>query len=161
MPDVQLLLEFEAVEKQIALLTPDEIFANASMELLSKLREDPRLEWKPAGYHRDPLATYFSMWANTAPEGGIIAIGVANDGSFAGCSGITQEQLNGHEKAGRELCPDARYDTKRIACLRTSDQQLDFLLLIRVYYRDDKVVETNKGEAHIRRGDSCDRLSEE
>src|SRR5687768_5029929 len=122
----QLLLEFERpADQQIALLTPDEIFANATEALLTKLREDPRIEWKPAGLHREPLATYFSMWANTAPEGGIIALGVNDDGKLAGCSSLSQDQLNWHDKAGREFCPDARYDTKRVACVRETDGEAD------------------------------------
>lgn len=162
MSDSQLLLEFERPpDQQIALLTPDEIFANASEQLLSKLREDPRIEWKPAGFHREPLATYFSMWANTSPDGGLIALGIDDDGKLVGCSKLSQDQLNWHDKAGREFCPDARYDTKRVACVRETDQEQDFVILIRVYYREDKVVETNKGEAFVRRGDSRYRLSED
>ncbi len=155
------MLEFEAVEKQIALLTPDEIFSNASDSLLAKLREDPRIEWKPPGIHREPLATYLSMWANTAPQGGIVALGVDDDGKLIGCSGVSQDQLNWHDKTGREFCPDARYETKRVECVRATDGQPDFVMLIRVYYREDKVVETNKSEAFVRRGDSRYRLSED
>jgi ATP-dependent DNA helicase RecG len=156
-----MMLEFESVERQIALLTPDEIFANASESLLTKLREDPRIERKPGGYHREPLATYISMWANTSPEGGIIALGINDDGTFAGCSEVSQDQLNWHDKVGREFCPDARYDTKRVECVRSTDQQPDFVVLIRVYYREDKVAETNKGEAYVRRGDSRYRLGDD
>jgi len=160
--ETQRILEFDRPpEKLLALLGPDEIFANANPALLEKLLEDRRIERKPAGIHADHLATYFSMWANTSPEGGLIVIGVSDAGELTGCSGITQAQLNRHEKVGRELCPDARYDTKRVECVRSSDGNQDFVLLIRVNYREDKVVETNKGEAWIRLGDSRYRLSED
>ena len=100
------------------------------------------------------------MWANTA-RGRDNLPGVDDDGNLIGCTGTSQDQLNWHDKVGREFCPDARYDTKRVECVRTLDRQPDFVLLIRVYYREDKVVETNKGEAYIRRGDSRYRLSDD
>src|SRR5437868_5066723 len=145
MPEVQMLLEFERPpDAQIPLLTPDEIYGNASQSFLLKLREDNRIEWKPSGAHRELLATYFSMWANTAPEGGLIAIGIADnddDDGRDGCSDLSQDRLNWLDKVGREFCPDARYDTKRISWVR-DDGTPDFIVLIRVYYREDKVVET-------------------
>jgi ATP-dependent DNA helicase RecG len=37
----------------------------------------------------------------------------------------------------------------------------DFIIAIKVQYRHDKVVETNKGEAYIRRGESRRKLSDD
>ena len=162
MPEFQMELEFEdGPEKLLPLLSPDEIFANASESLLTKLREDNRIEWKAAALGRDHLATYFSMWANTSPEGGLIVLGLGDDGEIEGCMKLSAKQLNWHDKVGREFCPDARYDTKRIPWNRENDQTADFMILIRVYYREDKVVETNKGEAYVRRGDSRYLMSDD
>jgi hypothetical protein len=46
------------------------------------------------------------------------------DGNLSGCSGISQDQLNWHHKAGREFCPDARYGPKRIERVCTTDISL-------------------------------------
>ena len=59
----------------IATLGPDDIYANATAETLMRLREDKRLERKPQGAQVALLAEYYSMWANTAPNGGLIVVG--------------------------------------------------------------------------------------
>ena len=56
------------------LLTPDEIYDRAE-QLIPLLQEDRRIERKPGGIHKEPLGEYFSMWANTSPDGGLIALG--------------------------------------------------------------------------------------
>lgn len=69
--DDQLKLSFEQI---LPLLTVDEIYERASAELLTSLgKEDRRFERKPSGIHALTLGEYFSMWANTAPDGGLTA----------------------------------------------------------------------------------------
>jgi ATP-dependent DNA helicase RecG len=63
----QLSLSFD--EGPLSLLSPDDIYANADQTLLKLLKEDRRLERKPAKTHPRTLGEYHSMWANTAPEG--------------------------------------------------------------------------------------------
>lgn len=163
MEDCQLLLDFNKPlsSRPLEVLNPDELYAAASAEFIPKLLEDSRVERKPPGIHRESLSEYFSMWANTSPEGGLIVIGVSDDGQLVGCLSVSQDKMNQHEKVGRELCPDALYDTKRVEIVRAEDGKRDFILLVRVRYREDKVVETNKGQAFRRRGDSKFRLMEE
>jgi hypothetical protein len=60
----------------LELWTTDEIWEKLSPELLPKFYEDARVERKPAGIHAEPLATYVCMWANTAPVGGIVLLGI-------------------------------------------------------------------------------------
>jgi hypothetical protein len=98
----QRLIDFDnlAGRKLTQLLTVDEIYAGASQDLLSRLKEDSRIEWKGTKEHVPTIAEYLSMWANTPPDGGLIAIGVADDGAFIGCNSIEQKRLNGIEKAG-------------------------------------------------------------
>ena len=153
----QLALTFDGVP---ALLTVAEIYENASAELLKKLREDRRIERKPAGYQPKYLADYISMFANTKPEGGIIVLGMENEGTVSGCSSITQSRLNELERSGQIHCPDARYESKRLAVSNSSGQN-DFLLLIRVFYREDKVAKTVSGEAYVRLGESKEKLRQE
>src|SRR5205823_6602382 len=91
----------------LPLLTPDEIFANAGQSLLSRLHEDRRVEYKS---RIDPrrLGDYFSMWSNTSPAGGLIVIGIANDGAVSGCASLSPHQLNEIEKSAKNYCPDSR-----------------------------------------------------
>src|SRR5713101_7452814 len=146
--------------KHLSVLSPDEIFADVNELMLSRLSEDRRLERKPAGVHSNELGDYISMWANTVPEGGIIVIGMHDKGAFLGCHNLPAERLNSLEKAHYTYTPDARVDSKRISVMAV-DGTSSFVIVMRVAYREDKVVRTASGHAFIRRGDSINKLSED
>src|ERR1700676_3891036 len=88
----QLWLDFEPTK--IRLLAADDIFDKADEALLKALDEDSRIERKPSSYSGSALGDYFSMWANTCPEGGLIVLGQSDDGKFEGCESLTAEGLN-------------------------------------------------------------------
>ncbi|HWF45516.1 MAG TPA: hypothetical protein VG168_00805, partial [Bryobacteraceae bacterium] len=71
--------------KHFALLSPDEIWESASVELIFSIAEDRRIERKADGIHVENLSEYCSMWANTPPDGGLIAVGVEDSGKILGC----------------------------------------------------------------------------
>lgn len=152
-------LEFIWEKKPLALLNVQELFDEANNDLLRRIGEDNRIERKPAGIHVAQLSEYFSMFANRKPDGGLIVVGIENDGTISGCSGLSHNKLNDLEKTGYTYCPDAKHEIKRLPVTR-DDGASDFVLLFRVFYRQDKVVKTVRGEAFIRRGDSKKRLSQ-
>lgn len=154
---MQLVFDFKG---PMALLEVGEIYKNATQSLLERLTEDRRIERKPSGIQPKALGDYFSMWANTVPDGGILAIGVGDDGTMLGCSSLSQERLNDLEKTGMIYCPDARHESKRIPVTLPNGQN-DYILLFRICYREDKVVETVAHEAFARVGDSKKRLTQE
>jgi len=154
---IQLTFSFEKI---LPILSPDDIYSGLGAELLELIREDRRLERKPAGIHARALGDYFSMWANTAPEGGLVLVGVEDDGSISGCSHLSDGELNEKEKAHRTYAPDARSESKRVP-VNNVDGEPDFILAIRVFYREDKVVTNSGGDAFIRDGDSKRKLSAE
>lgn len=153
----QPFLPFDAPQQ---LLTPDEIYADADELLLASLDEDRRIERKPATYKPRALGEYFSMWANTSPDGGLIALGIADDGELLGCRTLSQKQINALDLVKDHYCPDARYVLKNVP-VRNSAGEKDFLMLFRIFYRPDKVVKTTAGEAFIRRGDEKKKLTTE
>ena len=157
MRDDQLNLPFE---RPAVLLSPDEIYERLDEKLVNELREDRRLEFKSVRIAPRALGEYFSMWANSSPEGGILIIGTEDDGTISGCRSASQNQLNKIEKAGSIYCPDARYRIRRLDVHR-ADGEEDFLILIRVSYREDRVVLTVSGEGFIRVADDKKKLSEE
>jgi predicted HTH transcriptional regulator len=158
----QFALNFEStpVSTPVSTLTPDEIFDRVDEAMLRQFFkvEDSRLEKKPPSYHARELGDYFSMWANTAPDGGIIIVGIRNDTIFEGCASLSTNQLNTLELTGVTFCPDAVYTMKKLPIRRDSDGQPDFLLAIRVRYHDTKVVRTTLGRVFIRKGDSIREL---
>lgn len=153
-PPTQQTLMFDS----IPLLTPDEIYELADQALIAAVHEDRRIERKPAGFQPRPVGDYVCMWANTTPAGGILALGVDNNGVSMGCSQLAQDRLNDLERAPSIYCPDASVEMKRVPIVRP-DGAADFILVFRVLYRSDKVVETSAGEAYHRLGESKHKLT--
>lgn len=122
-------------------------------------KEDSRIERKSAQYNKRELGDYFSMWANTPPYGGIILIGVENDGRISGCKGVDEGHISDLQRAGDVYCPEARYQDKRVP-VRNMKGEDDYVIAVRVLYRDDKVVETSAGDAFQRRGSSKKKLTD-
>lgn len=147
-------LAFESTPQRV--LTVDEIYENTTADLLSILKEDRRIERKVARIHAKELGEYFCMWANTASDGGLIAVGVSNKGELEGISSTSVEAINGLEKTGDTFCPEARYTTRRVRFEQNG--KIDEILLIRIYYNDKKVVRTSDGRVFVRRGDSKKQL---
>lgn len=154
-----MLIEFE--RNPLFLLSVDEIYDRANEELLTLLAEDKRIERKPCGFSGEGLGEYFSMWANTAPDGGLIVLGQTDKGGFEGCKGLSQEAINQREKTGYVYCPDARYETVKRVPVTNQKGERDFVLLFRIRYHRDSVVRTAKGKAFVRKGDSKIELKPE
>ena len=95
----------------LGLVTVETIYGRADQHLLQTIAEDRRVERKPASVHADFLGEYFSMWANT-PGGGLIVVGLADDGGVLGCLTAGPQTLIRLEQAGRDYAPDARYTTR-------------------------------------------------
>ena len=151
----QLSFSFETPS---ALLSPDEIYQlSDGGEIMRRLGEDRRLERKPGGFHAKQLGEYVCMWANTSPSGGLIAVGIEDAGSVSGCHQMTQEQINSIEKAAFMFCSEARTESKRVG-VTASDGSPSFIILIRVYYREDRVVFDAGSHAYIRIGDEKHKL---
>jgi ATP-dependent DNA helicase RecG len=142
----------------LALLSPDQIYARASQKLLETLKEDRRIERKAIGIHAEELAKYFSMWANTKPDGGVVVVGIEDDGSVhAGGVSISMDAVNRLEGSAYTHCPEAQIESKRISAIR-EDGTEDFLLVFRAYYNPHKVIKTISGEAFVRIADQKIKL---
>jgi hypothetical protein len=117
-------LEFEFVEpKPMDLMSPHELFEGANENMLRILVEDRRFEAKPNTYRPKDVGEYACMWANTAPDGGLLAIGIRNDNIFEGCRSLSPKDLNLLEKSPDQHCPDAQWKSKRVNIHRDSDQE--------------------------------------
>jgi ATP-dependent DNA helicase RecG len=69
--------------------------------------------------------------------------------------------MNRLESTRMEYCPDSRAESKRIPATNDLNGQQDYLLVVRVFHRPDKVVRTNAGHAYWRIADKKKRLTEE
>jgi ATP-dependent DNA helicase RecG len=156
----QLAFVWEAPRtSHVRLMSVDEIYEQITQPLLSELEEDNRFERKPPGVSGRLLGEYFAMYANTEPDGGMIGIGIEDDGSITGLNQYEQKRINDLEKAGSIYCPQAKYKMKRVPVINKKGAP-DFILLTRVAYDPHRVVEDVEGNAFVRLGDSKKRLTE-
>lgn len=141
--------------------TPDEIYEAVSSDVgvLERFGEDKRVERKPALIHANELGDYLSIYANRQPHGGVVFVGVTDNGGVEGCSQLSPKRLNEIERAGSIHCPDARTISKSVQAYNTKGKP-DFFIAIRVFYRHDKLVETVRGEAFTREGSSKRKLTD-
>lgn len=146
--------------KPLLLLSEDEIYSLADTTLLQNIKEDSRIERKSAGIHAEPVGEYLCMWSNTPANGGLIAIGIEDDGTLTGFRHKSVEHLNKLESAGMSYCLDARYTSKKVSFTH-SDGTHDFILLIQVKYNESRVIRTTKGKVFVRYGDKKKELSDE
>jgi ATP-dependent DNA helicase RecG len=142
------------------LLTAPEIYDLADAELLQTIKEDRRIERKVVGVQEKLIGDYLCMWSNTAPYGGLIAVGVADNGTLSGCAQKDIKHINSLESAGMIFCPDAIYESKHVTFTKANGEK-DFILLFRVRYIENKVVRNNKHEVFRRVGDKKRELSAE
>jgi len=156
----QLDLELDGISPtdNPAVWTPRDIWVRLSQRLLEYFKEDRRVERKGVrNINLDELATYYSTFSNT-PDGGLIVYGIEDDGNIIGCNMFSTGQLNSIESCHLQRCPKARPEFKRVAVV--VDGKPNFCLAIYVPYIG-VLVETNKGEAWIRYGESRHNMSEE
>ena len=140
------------------LWTPDDIYLNCTQKTIEMFSEDRRVERKRGEISQKDLADNLSMWANTQPHGGLMFIGVDKEGKILGLKHISTSHLNELETS-RRLCADARYDFKRIEVVDHKGDP-NFVMVMRVEYRADKLVETAEGNAFVREGEEKRRLLE-
>src|SRR5258708_13995034 len=71
------------MRKSTRMMNVDEIFRDLPSIPLVELQEDRRIERKVSNVSAKSLADYYSIFANTPPDGGIILIGVDTNGKIA------------------------------------------------------------------------------
>src|ERR1019366_10581155 len=92
--------QFEfTLEQRLRLLTADEVFSLKDPNWLKYIQGDSRIERKATGMSARSLGEWFSMWANTPPHGGIIALGIANKGAIEGILATSQNHINDLERS--------------------------------------------------------------
>lgn len=152
------LLEKPPIE---ALYSPDQIYDSSDVSLFTRLTEDHRFDRKSARAQPKELAKYLSGFGNgPSVDGGVLAIGIEEDGTVSGCSHLEQDRLSELERLGENHCPDGRFETKRVPAKNKSGND-DFVILARIRYVEGKLVELSNGDAYERLGDECKRLTDQ
>lgn len=151
------LLERPPIE---ALYSAEQIYDSTDFKLFSRLTEDHRFDRKSAKAQPKELAKYLSGFGNgPSVEGGVLAIGIEQDGSVTGCKSLGQDRLSELEKLGSDHCPDGRFETRRLEAINKNGQ-VDFIVIARIKYVDGKLVELSNGDAYERIGDECKKIND-
>jgi len=141
------------------LWTPDDIFNHLDEVTISAFLEDRRIERKGARVQAANLGEYLSMWANTAPDGGLILVGVENNGEITGCLSMDQKHKNTLEETYVH-CEDARPRCKEVKVKNSSGND-DYIIAFRVPYHPDKLVLTSANKAFFRQGSTKCEMSDD
>lgn len=151
------ILERPTVE---ALAKPEFLFATEDWKFLAQHPENTRLDRKSAKIASIGLAECLSAFGNgPAVEGGVVLIGIENDGSISGCASLSEDKIHQLELMGRDHCPDGRFITNRIQ-VTNSKGQPDFIIRARIFFVEDRLVELTNGIAFCRESDRCRRLND-
>lgn len=143
-----------------ALAEPDHIFNTDDWEFLARHPENTRFDRKSARVKPSGLAECLSAFGNgPAVEGGVVAIGIEDDGTITGCKSQSNEQIQKLEFMGRDFCPSGRFSTRRVA-VKNDKNEDDFVILAKVEYVEDRLVELTNDSAFCRESDRSRRLTE-
>lgn len=151
------LLERPTVE---ALIKPDQVFDSQDWRFVVGQPENTRFERKSAKVKPEGLAICLSAFGNgPAVEGGVVAIGIEDDGKVSGCKSVSANRIQQLEFMGRDHCANGRFATRRIE-VQNHLGEPDFIILARVHFVDDKLVDLTNGEAYCRESDRSRRLTD-
>ena len=154
------LLELMEKPRLDALFKPDQIYESDDGAFITRLTEDTRFDRKSGRIDGNGLAICLSAFGNgPAVEGGVVAVGIEKDGRVTGCKHLSEGKLQEIETAGRDRCPDGRFTTRRINVLNEKGED-DFLILIRIYYVEGRLVSLTNDDAYCRQGDKSRRLND-
>jgi len=143
------------------LFKPDQIYDADDSSLFIRLKEGPKFDRKSGGVSPRKLATYLSAFGNgPSIHGGVLAVGIEKDGEISGCNKLSEESLSGVEGCGHSICPDGRFQTRRLPVVNSNGDN-DFIVLIRIFYVDNKVVQLTDGTAYERLGFETVKMSYE
>jgi len=143
-----------------SLAKPDQIFNSNNAGFITKLPENTRFERKSARIQPQDLAVCLSAFGNgPAAEGGVVAIGIEKDGRITGCKMVGDEKASQLEFMGRDHCLGGRFVTTRLE-VKNEDGMDDFLILTKISYVEDRLVELTNGQAYCREADRSRRLTD-
>jgi len=146
--------------------TPKDVFENPTQFLdflQSKDFEGQHFDRKeiPSGKQLNSLKECISAFANSNKEGGILVLGISNDGKIKGIKHVDELALNGILQVVNSLKNHATYP-KYVSCKNDAGED-DKIILLYVSYTPNAICETNEAfpKAYKRVGPQCLQLTEQ
>ncbi len=141
-------------------MNPKEVFDNPDVKLLTSGDLESQHFERKRQITADKLADAISGFSNKNKDGGLIIVGIEDDGAISGISSLGQQWYNNIQTDLNRLIHDRVYEFKNLACTNKEGSS-DFLLLIYVKYSEGKVIEKANRKAYVRIGDQTHELDEE
>ncbi len=137
-----------------------EINTSLTIDYLKSNKENLYFDRKSARIEIKSLANIVSSFANA--NGGLIVLGIENDGLITGFKGIGYDKLNELQKvftlAYLKNIPNHHIE---IVNVKNNNNENDKLLLFHVELSSNKVIRTSRDEVYLRQGDSSNKLTAE
>lgn len=143
------------------LLSPDQIYESSDIDLILKIGEDHRLDYKSAKRQPKDFAKELSAFGNGPSHlGGVVVVGVENDRTVTGCKFLGESALNRLEDFGGSHCEGGHFEYKRIPCQNRNGED-DFVIACRIFYVANRLVCLSDGSAYQRISDKSKKLSDD
>jgi len=141
-------------------LNPAELFNNPILDILCSASLECQFFERKRQKEPREVASIISAFSNTNKAGGLIIIGVNDDGSMEGLSFLGQEWINKFHTTLDQQIPEPVYEFKSHMVTNKSGNA-DVIFLILVKYSPDKLIERSDGKAFRRVADNTRELSDE
>ncbi len=130
---------------------------SVTIEHLTKTPENLYLDRKRAKVSLQDLANEIASFANA--NGGVIAVGITDDGVIEGFNSYGTKKLNECQKVvSGYLKPSPVYESE-IINIKNNKNEKDNILLFHIEPVMNFIVRNNKGEVYLRQGDSSIKLT--
>lgn len=128
-----------------------------TLDYLTKTPENLYLDRKRAKISLQDLANEIASFANA--NGGIIAVGITDDGLIEGFNIYGSKKLNDCQKVvSGYLNPAPVYECELVS-VKNQKQEDDYILLFHIESTMNYIVRNNKDEVYCRQGDSSIKLT--
>lgn len=128
-----------------------------TLDYLTKTPENLYLDRKRAKISLQDLANEIASFANA--NGGIIAVGITDDGLIEGFNIYGSKKLNDCQKVvSGYLNPAPVYECELVS-VKNQKQEDDYILLFHIESTMNYIVRNNKDEVYCRQGDSAIKLT--
>lgn len=125
-----------------------------TLDYLQKHVEDSFFDRKSAKIDLRNLANTICSFANA--NGGVIVVGIEDDGTISGFKNIHSDKYNQFQK----LLSSSYFKIVPVCMIEKIDVLDDFILLFHVYASTNKVIYNAKGEVYLRQGDSSNKITD-
>ena len=125
-----------------------------TLDYLKNHVEDSFFDRKSAKIDLKNLANTICSFANA--NGGVIVVGIEDDGTISGFKNIHSDKYNQFQK----ILSSSYFKIVPVCMIEKIDVLDDFILLFHVYASTNKVIYNAKGEVYLRQGDFSNKITD-